>query len=70
MKEKSKTEDVVAYLADLTSDAHLDEINRLLIILDNNSTHKQKMIGLLLKEIADRGLSEKIALEFRACLRS
>jgi transposase len=64
LKEKSKTEDVVAYLADLASDAHLDKIKRLLIILDNNPTHKQKMIGLLIKEIANRGLSKKIALEF------
>lgn len=64
LKEKSKTEDVVAYLADLASDSHLDQIKKLLIVLDNNSTHKQKMISLLIKEIDDRGLTKKITLEF------
>jgi transposase len=64
LKEKSKAEDVAAYLADLASDAHLDQIQKLLIVLDNNSTHKQKMINLLIKEIDNRGLSKKITLEF------
>ena len=50
LKEKSKAEDVATYLADLASDAHLDQIQKLLIVLDNNSTHKQKMINLLINQ--------------------
>ena len=54
LKEKSKTENVVAYLANLASNGHLDQIKKRLIILDNNSTHKQKMTSFLTKEIDNR----------------
>ena len=66
LKGKSKTENVVAHLANLASDAHLDWIKKLLIVLDNNSIHKPKMTIFLTKEIDNRGLglSKKITLEF------
>ena len=66
LKEKSKTENVVAYLANLASDVHLGQTGKRSIVLDNNSTHKQKMTSFLTKKIDNRelGLSKKITLEF------
>ena len=39
----AKTEDVVDYFYDLALDTHQDGFNQLTIIMDNNSTHKDKM---------------------------
>lgn len=43
LKEKSKTEDVSDYFAQLSQDCVKEGSNQLTIILDNNSTHKDKM---------------------------
>ncbi len=43
LKEKSKTEDVSDYIAQLCQDCVSKGFNKLTVILDNNSTHKDKM---------------------------
>jgi DDE superfamily endonuclease len=60
----SKAEDVAKYLADLCEDAYKDDIEKLMITLDNNSTHKEKMKRLLKEYLTARELESKIAVEF------
>lgn len=42
LKPNSKTEDVAQYFIDLCKDMHKDNVDKLFIALDNNSTHKKK----------------------------
>ncbi len=42
LKEKSKTEDVSDYFAQLCQDCVREGFEKLTVILDNNSTHKKK----------------------------
>jgi DDE superfamily endonuclease len=44
LREKSKTEDVSNYFAELASECVEQGFNKLSVILDNNSTHKKKML--------------------------
>ncbi|MFN3926698.1 MAG: transposase, partial [Pseudanabaenaceae cyanobacterium] len=53
----SKTEEVGMYFADWCRDMQSEKVEQLLIVLDNNSTHKDKMIGRL-------SLTDKIKVEF------
>ena len=39
---KSKTEDVVKYLTELCEDARKEDVEKLFIVLDNNSAHVGK----------------------------
>ena len=64
LQPKSKAEDVAAYLADLCEDALKDNCTDLGIILDNNSTHKQKMKGLFHEYLKSRGIADKITVQF------
>jgi hypothetical protein len=64
LQPKSKAEDVAQYLADLCKDAHKDNIEKLSIALDNNSTHKKKMKNLLNEYLQNAGIGDKIAIEF------
>lgn len=64
LQAHSKTEDVVRYLADLCRDAHRDKVEKLLIVLDNNPTHKAKMKNLLRVELATAGIADEITVEF------
>lgn len=64
LKPKAKSEDVTSYLADLCSDCVNQGITKLSIILDNNSTHKQKMRTQLRNRLSELELQEKIELEF------
>lgn len=43
LKERSKTEDVSSYFTEFVNDCVKSGVKYLTIILDNNSTHKQKM---------------------------
>ena len=43
LQPNSKTEDVSQYLIDLCEDAYKDNMGKLVIVLDNNPTHKEKM---------------------------
>lgn len=64
LKPKAKSEDVANYLADLCSDCVNQGVTKLSIILDNNSTHKQKMRTQLRNRLSELELQEKIELEF------
>ena len=64
LKQKAKTEDVASYLADLCSDCVNQEITKLSIILDNNSTPKQKMRTQLRNRLSELDIQEKIEVEF------
>jgi DDE superfamily endonuclease len=64
LQAHSKTEDVVRYLVDLCLDAHQDQVEKLLIVLDNNPTHKAKMKNLLKVELEAAGIADAIAVEF------
>jgi len=63
LQPKSKTEDVAKYLKDLCEDACKDNIKKLIITLDNNSTHKEKMKKLLAESLKTSGIGEKLAVE-------
>jgi transposase len=64
LKPKAKTEDVASYLAALCSDCVNLGITKLSIILDNNSTHKQKMRTQLRTRLSELDIQEKIEVEF------
>jgi len=64
LQPKSKTEDVARYLADLCEDAHKEDVERLIIALDNNSTHKEKMKRLLAEYLETSGIAQKLTVEF------
>ena len=64
LQPKSKTEDIARYLADLCEDAHREDVEKLIIILDNNSTHKEKMKRLLAEYLETSGIAEKLTVEF------
>jgi hypothetical protein len=64
LKPNSKTEDVAQHFIDLCKDMHKDNVDRLFITLDNNSTHKEKMKRQLQEHLQSSGLADKIAVEF------
>jgi hypothetical protein len=64
LQAKSKTEDVARYLADLCQEACREGIEKLLIALDNNSTHKEKMKRLLSEYLKASEVKDKIVVEF------
>jgi transposase len=63
-REKSKTEDVSSYMLELCLDCWKKGISTLSVILDNNSTHKQKMQSQLQSHLLELDLSGKIEVEF------
>lgn len=64
LQPNSKTEDVVKYLADLCEDSHKEAVEKLIIVLDSNSTHRVKMKKLLAESLKNSGIGEKMAVEF------
>lgn len=64
LKPNSKTEDVAKYLIDLCKDAYKDNIGKLMIALDNNSTHRAKMKKQLREHLQTAGIADKIVVEF------
>lgn len=64
LKEKSKTEDVSSYFAELASDCREQGVKKLSVILDNNSTHKMKMQTQLQAHLSNLNLQDKIQVEF------
>ena len=62
--EKSKTEDVSNYFALLASDCVKQGVEKLSVILDNNSTHKQKMKNQLQLHLINLSIQDKITVEF------
>lgn len=64
LQAKSKTEDVARYLGDLCQEACREKVEKLLIALDNNSTHKEKMKRLLSEYLKAAEIKDKIVVEF------
>lgn len=64
LQPKSKTEEVAMYFSDLCKDAHSENIEKVSIVLDNNSTHKVKMKRLLQEHLHRLNLTDKITVDF------
>ncbi|MBR8838790.1 MAG: IS630 family transposase [Stigonema ocellatum SAG 48.90 = DSM 106950] len=64
LTEKSKTEDVSNYFALLASDCVKQGVKKLSVILDNNSTHKQKMKTQLQFHLINLKIHDRITVEF------
>ena len=64
LETHSKTENVSQYLRDLCEDTFKDNIEKLVIVLDNNSTHKEKMKKQLREPLQTVGIADKIVIEF------
>jgi DDE superfamily endonuclease len=60
----AKTEDLALYFGELCKDCIHERIKHLTIILDNNSTHKDKLRRYLWAELFTSGIDEKITVEF------
>lgn len=63
-KEKSKTEDLSDYFAQLCQDCVEQGFDKLSVILDNNSTHKKKMQAQLQMHLSNLNIPDKIVVEF------
>jgi DDE superfamily endonuclease len=59
-----KTEDVALYFGELCQECIQAKIKHLTIILDNNSTHKDKLRRYLWAELFTSGIDEQITVEF------
>ncbi|MEG4574613.1 IS630 family transposase [Microcoleus sp. N3A4] len=64
LSERSKTEDVVSYLALLCDDMAQEGCDKITIILDRNPTHKDKMRCQLKQLFENLGLTDRIEVEF------
>lgn len=64
LSAKAKTEDVSVYLAELCLDCVELGFDQLSIVLDNNTTHKQKMRTQLTQHLQQMGLINEIVVEF------
>lgn len=49
---------------EVCKDAYKDDIDKLIISLDNNLTHKERMQKLLAEYLKTSGIAEKIEIEF------
>ena len=64
LKEKSNTEDVSDYFVQLCQDCVREGFNKLTVILDNNSTHKNKMKFQVKEHLDNLKIEEKITVHF------
>jgi transposase len=55
LSSHAQSEDVARYMAHLTLEMDRQGVERVEILLDNNTTHKQKMQGLYLEEVEQLG---------------
>jgi hypothetical protein len=60
----AKTEDLALYFGELCKDCIHERIKHLTIVLDNNSTHKDKLRRYLWAELFTSGIEEQITVEF------
>lgn len=60
----AKTEDLALYFGELCKECIQARIKHLTIILDNNSTHKDKLRRYLWAELFTSGIDEQITVEF------
>ena len=64
LETHSKTKNVSQYLRDLCEDAYKDNMGKLVIVLDNNSTHKEKIKKQLREHLQTVGIADKIVIVF------
>jgi len=64
LQPQAKGEDVAKYFADLCKDAEAEKVEKVIIVLDNNSTHKDKMKRLLQEHLCRLGITGRIEVEF------
>lgn len=64
LTERAKTEDISSYFAELCRDCVQQGLTKLSVILDNNTTHKQKMRNLLDAQLKELGIKGNITVEF------
>lgn len=64
LKERAKSEDIASYFVEFCQDCVQQGLRKLSIILDNNTTHKQKMRNLLEFQLTELGIKEDIQVEF------
>lgn len=60
----ARTEDLALYFGELCQDCLAQNIKKLIIVLDNNSTHKNKLRRHLRSELIIREIEEEITVEF------
>jgi transposase len=60
----ARTEELAMYFGELCQDSLSQNIKKLIIILDNNPTHKNKLRRHLKSELIIREIEEKIEIEF------
>jgi transposase len=60
----AKTEDIALYFGELCQESVGKNINKLTIVIDNNSTHKQKLRHYLKAELFIREIEQQSAVEF------
>jgi DDE superfamily endonuclease len=60
----ARTEDLALYFGELCQDCLVQNIKKLIIILDNNSTHKNKLRRHLRAELIIREIEKEITVEF------
>jgi transposase len=60
----AKTEDLALYFGELCKDCIREKVKHLKIILDNNSTHKDKLRRCLWAELFTSGIEKQISFEF------
>ena len=64
LKERARSEDISSYFAEFCRDCVRQGLRKLSVILDNNTTHQQKMQHLLKNKLIDLGIKESIEVEF------
>lgn len=64
LKQRAKTEDISSYFAEFCRDCVQQGLRKLSVILDNNTTHKQKMRNLLELQLTELGIKEELEVEF------
>ncbi len=64
LKQRAKTEEISSYFAEFCQDCVQQGVRKLSVILDNNTTHKKKMLNLLELQLAELGIKEEIEVEF------
>lgn len=64
LTERAQTKDISSYFAELCLDCVKQGFTNLSIILDNNSTHKQKMQAQLQDHLSELGIKDSIEVSF------
>jgi DDE superfamily endonuclease len=59
----AKTEDIALYLGELCQECVREKIHHITVILDNNSTHKDKLLRYLTAELITLDIRDRITVE-------